>query len=320
MRFLFLFLDGVGLGSDDSAINPLARTLMPNLGDLLEGRKLLADAVPLDTARATVIRLDACLGVAGKPQSASGQATLLTGQNVPAILGQHYGPWPSPAIVELLRNGNLFRVLADSGRRAALLNAYPPTYFAAIESRRRLYSTIPQAVVSAGLPLGTAADLGAGQALAADFTGLGWRDRLGLVETPLLTPEQAGTRLAALASQYDFSFFEYWLTDYAGHARDLESACNLLSTFDRVLGGLLSAWDDEAGLVLITSDHGNIEDLSIRGHTTNSVPALIIGAPALRRAFVRSLRDLTDVTPAIVRCLLGDDLPLVAPPSSLKPL
>jgi 2,3-bisphosphoglycerate-independent phosphoglycerate mutase len=303
-RFLFVFLDGVGLGANDAAINPLARAPMPNLVQLLGSRRLLADAVPLETDRASVVPLDACLGIGGTPQSASGQATLLTGRNVPAFLGQHYGPWPSPAVVELLDNGNLFRILETSGHRTALLNAYPPSYFAAIESRRRLYSAIPQAVVSAGLSLKTAADLNAGRALAADFTGFGWRERLGLAETPLLTPEQAGRRLAREAlSEHDFSFFEYWLTDYAGHARDMVAACDLLSTFDRVLAGLLPAWDDEAGLVLVTSDHGNIEDLSMRGHTTNPVPALLIGARAHRRAFARSLHDLTDIVPAILRFL-----------------
>ncbi len=311
-RFLFLFLDGVGLGVDEPATNPFARAPLPNLAGLLGGRRLVAEGTaPLEAARATLLALDACLGVPGLPQSATGQATLLTGQNVPALVGQHYGPWPNPAIREVLTNGNLFRRASESGRRAAFLNAYPPTYFAAISSRRRMYSTVPQAVVSAGLPLRTASDLAAGQALAADFTGQGWRDRLGLTETPLLTPEQAGERLAELASRYDFSFFEYWPSDYAGHARNMEAACGLLATFDRVLGGLLHAWDDASGLVLITSDHGNLEDLAVRGHTANPVPALIIGAPSLRRSFASSLHDLTGVAPAILRLLT----PGVSPPT-----
>ena len=309
MRVLFLFLDGVGLGPDDPNTNPLAQAAMPNLSRLLNGQRLVAGMTPLVTDRATVVALDACLGVSGAPQSATGQATLLTGRNVPAEIGYHYGPKPNPAVAEYFRNpqgangGSLFQTLQDTGRRSALLNAYPETYFAAIESGRRLYSAIPLAVVSAGIALRTADDLRDGHALSADFTGQGWRERLNLADTPLLTPAEAGARLAKLAARYDLAFFEYWLSDYAGHGQDMAAALSLLAIFDQVLGGLLAAWDDEAGLILITSDHGNLEDLSVRGHTTNPVPSLVIGAPELRRRFTAGLHDLADVTPSILRLL-----------------
>jgi bisphosphoglycerate-independent phosphoglycerate mutase (AlkP superfamily) len=96
------------------------------------------------------------------------------------------------------------------------------------------------------------------------------------------------------------TFFEYWLSDYAGHEQDMAAACSLLETFDQVLCGLLEAWDDDQGLILITSDHGNLEDLSTRRHTANPVPALVIGAKAFRQRFIAELHDLTDVTPAIL--------------------
>jgi bisphosphoglycerate-independent phosphoglycerate mutase (AlkP superfamily) len=83
----------------------------------------------------------------------------------------------------------------------------------------------------------------------------------------------------------------------------MDAAIALLDEFDQVLGGLLSAWDRETGLILLTSDHGNMEDLSTRRHTDNPVPALLIGAPELRREFTNNLHDLTDVSPAIMRFL-----------------
>lgn len=309
-RLLFLFLDGVGLGANEPAVNPLARAEMPNLRALLGGEPLAADAAPSESPRATLLSLDACLGVPGTPQSATGQATLLTGRNMPAAIGYHYGPKPNPAVAAHLRNangaagGNLFQTLQENSRRSALLNAYPETYFAAIASGRRLYSAIPLAVVSAGIALMTTDDLRAGQALSADFTGQGWRERLNLADMPLLGPAAAGARLAELAAGYDLAFFEYWLSDYAGHGRDMAAALALLADLDQVLGGLLGAWDDAAGLILVTSDHGNLEDLGVRGHTTNPVPALVIGAPDLRRRFTENLRDLTDVAPSILRLLL----------------
>ncbi len=290
MRLLFLFLDGVGLGKDDPATNPLAGASMPNLQSLLGGKRLLLPDQPgLETPHASLLALDANLGVSGLPQSASGQATLLTGINIPARLGYHYGPKPNPPIAEFLRNGNVFNALRKGGRSVALLNAYPPRYFAAIASGYRIYSAIPLAAVSAGLSLKTAADLSLGTALAADFTAQGWREHLGLTDTPLLSPVKAGRRLATLASGYDLAFFEYWLSDYAGHRQDMLSACSLLETLDGVIGGLLEAWDEASGLILLTSDHGNLEDLSTRRHTHNPVPLLLIGAPHLRQTFLHNL-------------------------------
>jgi hypothetical protein len=303
MKLLFIFLDGVGLGEDDPQRNPFARAGLPVLTNLLDGGRMVQSAAPLDARRATLLALDACLGVAGLPQSATGQAVLLTGKNVPALLGYHYGPKPNPAVAEFLADGNLFSQLGQAGRRTAFLNAFPPGYFDGIHSGKRLYAAIAQAAVNAGLRLGTQDDLRLGRALSADFTAQGWRERLGLPDTPVLAPIEAGGRLRELANAQDFSLFEYWLSDYAGHSQDMDAACRLLETFDQVLEGLLAGWDDEGGLILVTSDHGNLEDLSTRRHTTNPVPALVIGAPELRRRFTHGLHDLTGVAPAILELL-----------------
>jgi 2,3-bisphosphoglycerate-independent phosphoglycerate mutase len=303
MHILLLFLDGIGLGIDDPSINPFARANLPNLQALLGGQRLLAETAPFSGKRASLLALDACLGVGGIPQSATGQAVLLTGINIPAALGYHYGPKPNPAVAEFLRNGNLFYHLQQSGKKVGSLNAYPPLYFQAIDSGHRIYSAIPLALASSGVPLKTAVDLNADRALSVDFTGHGWRTRLGIADTPVLDPRQAGQRLAHLANEYDFSFFEHWPSDYAGHGQDMAQACALLEIFDAVLGGLLEAWQDENDLLLITSDHGNLEDLSTRRHTLNPVPALLVGAPELRSEFAQGMKDLTDVTPAILRLL-----------------
>jgi 2,3-bisphosphoglycerate-independent phosphoglycerate mutase len=305
MQILFLFLDGVGLGAEDPATNPLVRAQMPYLRALLGGHPLTQSAAPFEGDRATLLSLDACLGVEGLPQSATGQAVLLTGINISKEIGQHYGPKPNPEVAAYLRNGNtLFARLHAEGKSAALLNAYPPRYFHGIDSGRRLYSSIPLALTNAGFPLFTKDDLFAGRALSADFTGEGWHSFLGFTDAPTFTPEAAGRKTAELAAQYDFSFFEYWASDYAGHKQDMSAACGLLETFDRVLGGLLDAWDDERGLILLTSDHGNLEDLSTRRHTDANVPGLVIGSKSARREFVHGWKDLTNIAPAIQKAIL----------------
>lgn len=301
MHILFLFIDGLGLGPDDPASNPLAAAPMPRLRRLLGRRGLLASAAPFHGRRASLLALDACLGVPGLPQSATGQSVLLTGQNVPARIGEHYGPKPNPPVASHLHD-TLFSRTVKMGKRAALLNAYPERYFQGVNSGRRLYSAIPQAVVNAGLPLFTKADLYAGRAMSADFTGRGWRERLGYTDAPTLTPQAAGERLASLARGYDFSMFEYWPSDYAGHGQDLPAALDLLATLDGVLGGLAGSWDSD-GLVVVTSDHGNLEDLSTRRHTANPVPCLLLGPQDARREFAHGLQDLTGIAGRIARLL-----------------
>lgn len=306
MRFLFIFLDGVGLGEADARANPFFKAKMPHLRDLLDGHMLVEGVAPLETARATLLALDANLGVPGLPQSATGQATLLTGKNTPQLVGEHYGPKPHQPVRELIAQGSVFSVMASHGKRAALLNAYPDGYFEHINSGLRMYSAIPLAVTQAGIQLKTAQDLHAGDAISADFTGKGWREHFKDNGAVIYNPHAAGVHLARLAFQYDFAFFEYWLSDFAGHKQDMPNAVEQLATFDGVLGGLLENWEDEQGLILVTSDHGNMENLDTRRHTDNPVPGLVIGAPDLRHTFCRDLHDLAGVAPAILRLF---DLP-----------
>ena len=303
MRVLFLFLDGIGLGENNPETNPFSRADMPNLQHLLEGRSLLKESVPFHGERASLVAVDPSVGVSGLPQSATGQAMLMTGKNIPAELGYHYGPKPNPDVAAYLKDGTLFSDFVDAGKKAVLLNAYPPRYFDGVNSGKRLYSSIPLSVTSAGIPLFKHEDLFEGRAMSADFTGEGWRTMLGFIDAPVMEPDQAGRTLGRLAKEYDFSLFEYWASDYAGHGQEMDTAVRLMETFDGVLGGLVESWDD--GLILVTSDHGNMEDLSTRKHTAADVPALVIGDRAGRDAFTRNLSDLTDIAPAIRKAVLG---------------
>jgi hypothetical protein len=256
--------------------------------------------------------MDACVGVDGFPQSATGQAALMTGTNVPASIGYHEGPKPTPLIIDLLKNKSLLTQLIVSGKTAGLVNAFPPRYFQAIDAGYRIPGVIALSMFQAGIQLKTEIDLRNGNAISADFTAQGWRSHLGYIDTPVLTLDQAGERLCSLAGDTDLTVFEYWLTDIAGHHQEMDDAVHLLEIFDQVLGNLIEAWDHENGLILMTSDHGNMEDLSTRRHTRNDVPLLLIGATELRQAFISKLfqsrgprqsLDLTDIAPAILDTL-----------------
>jgi hypothetical protein len=237
------------------------------------------------------------------PQSATGQGVLLTGINIPAELGYHYGPKPNPEVAKYLDGKTIFAKTIGAGKKTALLSAYPARYFEGINSGKHLYSAIPLALTNAGVPLFTQDDYYAGRALSADFTGKGWRKFLNLSDAPIYKPEEAGKKLAELASQYDFSLFEYWASDYAGHKQDMDSAVRQLETFDGVLKGLLGSSGCKPDLLLITSDHGNMEDLSTRRHTAADVPLLLFGEKSLRREFQKDIHDLTGIAPAIMKIL-----------------
>jgi 2,3-bisphosphoglycerate-independent phosphoglycerate mutase len=304
-RILFLFLDGVGLGSDNRDSNPFVAANMPTIKTLLGGQRLLASAAPYEGNIATLLAVDARLGIDGKPQSATGQATLLTGCNVPKLIGSHYGPKPNPPIAEILKENNLFIEVKKRGGTAALLNAFPPGYFETIRSGRRLYSSITLAVKTAGLDLMTAEDLQSHRALSADFTGAGWVAQPDFPPAPVYTPLEAGALLADLSLDYHLAWFDFWPTDYAGHRGTRSQAAAMLESFDAVLDGLVENWESREDLIVITSDHGNLENLDQRGHTLNPVPALLIGPKKLRRDFAGGLKDLTDFAPAVLHTIFG---------------
>jgi hypothetical protein len=292
-RVFLIFLDGVGLGRADPDLNPLVAADLPHIAGWLEGRRLDADLEPFDGAQASFRPVDANLGVEGIPESATGQSALLTGVNVPKLIGTHFGPKPDERIRAIMKPYGLPRRMAGCGFSSRLLNAYPGSYFDAIRSGRRLYSAFPLAFDLAGIPLATEQDLFRGEAISADFTGRGWRTRLRVIDAPVLTAHKAGERMAELALRNDFTAFDHWPTDYAGHFGEMRGAVRMLETLDRVLGGVTKAMAGTDLCVVITSDHGNLEDLSLRGHTRNPVPAIVLGPEVIRKKIADRMTDLT---------------------------
>jgi 2,3-bisphosphoglycerate-independent phosphoglycerate mutase len=306
-HILLIFLDGIGLGDDDSTTNPFAAANTPTLDALAGGHRWLRSAGWQHSERAIFVPTDPRMGVPGKPQSASGQAAILTGRNVPQIIGEHYGPRPNPPIRALLAEDNFFKQVVTYGLTAALIEAYPPPFHASINSGKRLRSSYQQALHEAGLPLFGENSIYSGDALAVDWTGEGWRTHLGYTDSPIYTPEQAGKQMVTIATRYSFAFFSHWMTDTIGHRGTVEDGARMLETFDGVMKGALEAWDDAGGLIVITSDHGNLEDMTHRKHTENDVPTVIIGKG--KEEFAQGLRTLADLMPRMAAYLFGEPAP-----------
>ncbi|HET8999111.1 MAG TPA: metalloenzyme [bacterium] len=298
VRILMVFVDGVGLGDLDPATNPLVRAETPTFHRLLGGP--LAGRAVVRTEEAVLVPLDAQLGVPGFPQSATGQVALLTGENAPARVGHHVTAYPTQVLRTLLEECGLFTRLQRLEIGAALANAYSPEYFAAVAARRLRHAAIALNALQAGVRLRDVDDVRAGRAVCHDLTNARLREWGHAV--PLIAPEEAGRNLAGLARDQAFTLFEFFQTDLAGHGR-LDDRIGVVERLDRFLGAVLDATDRRDTLVLVTSDHGNLEDERTDGHTHNPVPALLVGAQ--RELVAERLRDLTDLAPACLD-LLGN--------------
>lgn len=303
MHILLIFIDGIGIGDDAPTVNPFSVADMPTLTALTNGRRWVRGIGQQANHRALFTPLDPRMGIDGRPQSGSGHAAIITGKNVPALIGKHYGPKPNADTRAIVSDGSFFSELVAAGKTASLLTAYPPGLLHDIERGKRLPSSFQQAAMEAGLKLLDADALYAGHAVSGDWTGAGWRDHLGFPDMPLLSPAQGGRRMVELSRQYDFAMVSHVFTDFVGHRGTVEEGAQLLENLDAIMAGALDEWDDSEGLMILTSDHGNMEDVSIRQHTENDVPALIIGDK--RHTFAAGLSTLADIVPAMRRLLLA---------------
>lgn len=277
LKIIFIFVDGLGMGSDDPECNPLCSPRFPNLN------RLLAGATPLD----------ACLDVEGLPQSATGQATLLTGVNASKAMGRHIEGFPPPDLKKLIQHENLFSKLSKSGKRCTFANCYwnvDPTH---IPLRRQSVTTVM--TLAALGHVRADAELLDGMAVTHDITR--WTMHTRGYNGPLITPEEAAEHLIAIAEENDFTLFEHFLTDRVGHSGDPGKAFQCLEILERFIARAVRFADRPNHLFILSSDHGNIEDLSVRTHTRNPVPLVAVGD---RSHELGSLANLADVTPALV--------------------
>ena len=89
--------------------------------------------------------------------------------------------------------------------------------------------------------------------------------------------------LARIAAEHRFTLYEYFITDKIGHAQDMSAAKTTLTELASFIRELLTKLDLEHTTVILTSDHGNIEDLSSRNHTLHQVPTIIWGVTSRTR-------------------------------------
>jgi hypothetical protein len=290
--FIFVFLDGFGLG-DATLSNPIFTSGITAFEEIA-GNKLLK-GIDVFKSGALFKGIDATLGVDGLPQSATGQTALFTGKNAPEILGFHLPAFPDKKLIELIGMHNILKKLNDAGYRSTFANAYSDNYFERVKHRKNMHSVTTHCVLSAGLRLRKEKDLMENNAIYWDII----REHFQINYNPQVTtidPFCAGEHLAQISRSHEFVLFECFATDLAGHSCDDQRAKKILATLDSFFSGILKTKDSSTNL-LICSDHGNIEDLRVKSHTTNQVPLIVIGPDAQHFC---SVERIDQVTPQIL--------------------
>lgn len=302
MRVIVLFIDGIGLGDNDPDTNPFIRFGFPVIEKLF-ACSLNQEITPLLTPTKCIIPIDATLGIPGLPQSATGQAAILTGLNAAQIMGRHIQAFPGPELTKLISENNIMKKLVGCGLTATSANMYSPNYFELVAKRKRRHSAITLAALSTDMVLRSLPEIESGQAIYQDITNA-MLPSFGIDTIPMIEAKQAAKNLVNISRKYSFTIFEYFQTDRAGHKQNWEYAEQIIKILNEFIETVYQILPDDT-IFLITSDHGNFEDLSVKTHTCNKVPLIALGTKA--QATVSGITDLTGITPAIVEVLRKDE-------------
>jgi len=137
------------------------------------------------------------------------------------------------------------------------------------------------------------------------------------VETYDLQPEMSAFELtdalvAAIRSQkYDAIICNYANGDMVGHTGDFNAAVKAVEAIDKCLEQIVAAVEESAAELLITADHGNVEQMldpqtnqPLTSHTSGPVPLVYVGNSG--RQFI-SAGSLSDLAPTLLSLL---DMPI----------
>ncbi len=110
------------------------------------------------------------------------------------------------------------------------------------------------------------------------------------VETYDMKPEMSALEVtekvveAINSKKYDTIILNYANPDMVGHTGNLEAAIKAIETIDSCVKRVVDAVEEQEGVILITADHGNAEQMidyktgePHTAHTTNLVPLVLVG-------------------------------------------
>jgi hypothetical protein len=291
-----IFLDGVGIGEEDSRSNIFFKYGFKTFTEIFGEIPSLKHSI-LNKNNSYLFPSDARLGVEGFPQSGTGQTSIFCGINASKYIGKHFGPFPYSTLIPEIDEKNIFKAFINHGGNVFFANAYPKLFFDYLKSGKSRLSASALSSKLSGLKFNTSTDVRLGKSLTAEITNERWNIKLGY-KLNSITPKTAARRLMKIALENNFTLYEYFMTDYLGHGRyDGDAQC-LLNILDEFLFTIITELKEDITLI-ICSDHGNVEDISIKTHTLN--PALTITSGKYAEKLFNEIQDLTQIKPAIMR-------------------
>jgi len=138
-----------------------------------------------------------------------------------------------------------------------------------------------------------------------------------LVESPDVksydeTPAMSSEKLTKVVlenlkmNKFDFTVLNFAAPDMVGHTGNLTAAIKCCEEVDKCLGKIADAYLEANGTLLVTADHGNIEEMiNLKTgeinteHTTNQVPFIIVKKD-LKNIKLRNDGVLGDIAPTII--------------------
>ena len=214
------------------------------------------------------------MGIDGIPQSATGQTALFTGCNAAKIMGMHVQGFPGTKLREIICKENLFSSLVKRGKKVAFANAYVRYTLEELE-RMRIKSVTTTMVESSIGWVRNIEYLLSGNAVYHDLT----RKTIKISShVQKISPKQAAIDLLKISGHQDFTLFEYFLTDMAGHNPDSVVLKEVLGDLSAFVCELIDSATENT-IILLAGDHGNCEDVSTSKHTKNPVPFFVYGYP-----------------------------------------
>lgn len=287
-------MDGIGIGKNDPEANPFIKYNYKFLSETFSTIPTLENQY-LESENRFLFPVDANLGVEGLPQSGTGQTAIFCGVNAPKIVGKHFGPYPYSTLIPIIEMDNIFRYYRDRGKKSFFANAYPKIFFDYIKTKKGRLSVTSLSCLLSGIKLNGPTAVRNGKALTAEIDNKRWVEKLDY-KLPVIKPETAAKRLLQITEENNLTVYEFFLTDHFGHGRSMEIFERTMGVFDKFMCYILNNISSNISLI-VCSDHGNFEDISIKTHTRN--PALTISAGRGAKFLSEKIKDLTDLKLAL---------------------
>ncbi len=136
-------------------------------------------------------------------------------------------------------------------------------------------------------------------------------------ETPTMSSEKLSKVIIdnLTNKRYDFTVLNFAAPDMIGHTGNLDAGIKCCQEVDKYLGQIIKAYLGVGGTVLVTADHGNIEEMINletgeidTEHSINPVPFIVVNKELSKKIKLRQEGILADIAPTILE-LIGREKP-----------